>query len=179
VLREQRRLTTLDLCFMSQLKELTQLFQRLGAPEPERWASSQIDEGINQLGRFLFLRQAWREILDEDDHSWIQVQIDRSSQNPDAPCSGIGPALQNLLAQGAKPQDITDVVRVMQYELLFRLCYLLGDPGDLEGEVQNVSWGLVQFDEAGKAIDRIDGLHESVLGTDPTGREMRPRESRA
>jgi hypothetical protein len=169
----------LGLRFMSQLKELTQLFQRLGAPEPENWASSQINEGINQLGRFLFLRQAWREILDEDDHSWIQAQIDRSSQNPDAPCSSIGPALQNLLAQGAKPQDITDVVRVMQYELLFRLCYLLGDPGDLEGEVQNVSWGLVQFDEAGKAIDRIDGLHESVLGTDPTGREMRPRESRA
>ena len=71
------------------------------------------------------------------------------------------------------------MVRVMQYNLLFRLCYLLGDPGDLEPEVQNVSWLLVQVDEDGEVVDTIDALHESVLETDPTGREMRPREGRA
>lgn len=161
---------------MSELHELTELFRKLGAPEPENWASSQLREGINQLGRFLFLRQAWREVVPEDDQSWIQAEINHSDKEPGAPCSGIGPALKNLLAAGADPQDITDVVRVMQYSLLFRLCYLLGDPGELEPEVQHMSWGLVQLDEQGEVVARIDCLHESLLGMDPTGREMRPRE---
>lgn len=161
---------------MSELHELTELFRKLGAPEPENWASSQLREGINQLGRFLFLRQAWREVVPEDDQSWIQAEINHSDKEPGAPCSGIGSALKNLLAAGADPQDITDVVRVMQYNLLFRLCYLLGDPGELEPEVQHMSWGLVQLDEQGEVVARIDCLHESLLGMDPTGREMRPRE---
>lgn len=164
---------------MPNLKELTDLFGKLGAPEPERWASSQVDEGINQLGRFLFLRQAWKRVVSEDDHSWIQNQIDMSSGQPGGPCTGIGPALQNLLEQGASKQDITDVVRVMQYELLFGLCYLLDDPCLEEQEVQDVSWVLIQFNESGEAVGEIAGLHESVLGMDPTGREMRPRETRA
>jgi hypothetical protein len=164
---------------MSELEELTNLFRKLGAREPEEWASSQLLEGINQLARFLFLRQAWRKIIPEDDHSWIQAQINYSAQSPGEPCSGIGLALKNLLAKSASPQDITDVVRVMQYNLLFRLCYLLSDPGAPEPEVQHISWGLVQLNEDGEVVDSIDALHESVLETDPTGREMRPREGRA
>ncbi|MCM3873803.1 MAG: hypothetical protein ND895_24205 [Pyrinomonadaceae bacterium] len=164
---------------MANLEKLTELFRKLGASDPEAWASSQVTEGINQLGRFLFLRQAWTQVIDETDHSWIQDRIDSSSKQPEAPCSGIGPALQSLLAHGANPQDITDVVRVMQYELLFGVCYLLDDPGLVEEEVQDISWSLIQFNEAGEAVGEIEGLHESVLGTDPTGREMRPRGWRA
>ena len=163
---------------MSQLEELTELFRKLGASEPEEWAASQIDEGINQLGRFLFLRQAWRNVVSENDTSWMQSEIDRSLKNPDGPCSGIGPALQSMLSRGVNPQDITDVVRGMQYALLFSLCYLLDDPGELETDVENVSWGLMQVDENGEPIASITGLHESVLETDPTGREMRPRPGR-
>ena len=161
---------------MANLEELTELFRKLGAPEPEGWASSQVTEGINQLGRFLFLRQAWKLIVNETDHSWIQAQIKRSLERPADPCSGIGPALQSLLAKGASPQEITDVVRVMQYELLFCLCYLMDDPCLEEQEVQDVSWKLIQFNENGEDVGEIGGLHESVLGMDPTGREMRPRE---
>ena len=43
---------------MSELDELTRLFARLGAPDPQGWASSQPNEGILQLARYLFLRQA-------------------------------------------------------------------------------------------------------------------------
>ena len=161
---------------MTELERLTELFRKLGANEPEEWASSQVEEGINQLGRFLFLRQAWRKVIAEDDQDWIRAQIDNSAAYPDGPCSGIGPALQRLLKKGIDPQDLMDLVRVMQYELLFGLCYLLSDPGDLEPEVQNVAWALVQIDsDTGKIVDEIAALHESVLETDPTGREMRPR----
>ena len=123
----------------------------------------------------MFLREAWRQVLDENDHSWIENKINDPTRDPDAPCAGIGPALQRLLAQGVNPQDLTDVVRVMQYELLFGLCYLLSDPGLQEEEVRNISWSLIQFNKDNQAVAEIAVLHESVLGTDPTGREMRPR----
>jgi hypothetical protein len=40
--------------------ELTALFKKVGARKPEGWARSQIEEGIPQLARFLFLRQVPR-----------------------------------------------------------------------------------------------------------------------
>ena len=63
----------------------------------------------------------------------------------------------------------------MQYELLFSLCYLLEDLGTLEPEVAELSWRLVRTNPAGDVIGTVDGLHESVLSLDPSGREMRPR----
>ena len=35
------------------------LFRRLGAPSPSDWAHSQVTEGVPQLARFIFLKQAW------------------------------------------------------------------------------------------------------------------------
>lgn len=63
--------------------------------------------------------------------------------------------------------------RDMQAELLFQVCYLLSDPGDVEPEVADIAWALVELRKNGEART-IDGLHESVLETDPTGRDMRP-----
>ncbi len=53
------------------ITELGKLFEKLGAQNPESWASSQIKEGVPQLQRFLFLRQAWQSILDENNLKWI------------------------------------------------------------------------------------------------------------
>ena len=158
--------------------ELTALFRKLGANDPEGWASSQIEEGIPQLARFLFLRQAWRMIVDENDASWIGRLIERAETHADEPYAGSGHALKKLRARGATDDEITDLVRGMQAELLFGFCYLLEDPGDVEPEVADVAWSIVQVDTEGNVLGMIPGLHESVLETDPTGREMRPRERR-
>lgn len=157
------------------LEELTALFRKLGAPDPESWARSQHDEGIDQLSRFVFLREAWKAVVGPDDLGWIDRLIASSKRRPNDPCAGIGPALERLLAAGADRNDLQEVVRVMQYELLFSLCYLLEDPGTLEPEVAELSWRLVRTNPAGDVIGTVDGLHESVLSLDPSGREMRPR----
>jgi len=86
----------------------------------------------------------------------------------------VGEALKRLLANGSDKEDISEVVRGMQAELLFQLCYLLDDPGDLEEEVGDISWGFMQINSNGEIVAPIMGLHESVLEMDPTGREMRP-----
>lgn len=161
---------------MSQnVQKLTKLFRLVGARDPESWAKSQAEEGIPQLARFLFLRQAWRSIVTENDPAWINSAIRSVETQPDAPYAGVGHALKRLRSLGASDDDLTDLVRGMQAELLFQLCYQLDDPGDLEDEVGDVSWSLVQTNDDGEVVAQINGLHESVLETDPTGREMRPR----
>jgi len=156
-------------------QKLAALFERLGARDPESWAKSQVEEGIPQLARFLFLRQAWRGVVGEDDPKWIERAIAQSASRPTDPYAGVGHALAGLRKRGATDDELTDLVRGMQAELLFHLCYLLEDPGDVEPEVKDVAWALVQTDVEGNVLNTVGGLHESVLETDPTGREMRPR----
>ena len=160
---------------MSDLEDLSNIFRKLGAREPESWAASQIEEGINQLARFVFLREAWKSVIDERDDSWIDGEIRSSKREPEAPGAGMGKALENLLSAGGERNDIVQIARHAQWKLLFELCYLLEGPDELEDEIKNMSWGLFEVGESGDIVGTIDGLHESVLDTEPTGREMRPQ----
>lgn len=159
----------------SEIDRLTERFQALGAGDPRSWAESQVREGLPQLARFLFLRQAWRAIVSEDDPSWIAAQIAAMERDPNGPYSGIGRALKKLKDRGITDGAITDLVRGMQAKLLFSLCYLLEDPAIDDPAGQGVRWRLVEVTEKGQPLRVVGGLHESVLDTDPTGREMRPR----
>ncbi len=159
------------------LPELSELFKRLGANGPEEWAKSQINEGIPQLHRYLFLRECWRLIRSDDESGWIDKEISAAKVDPDAPYAGIGASLERLIAAGANREDINQIVRGMQAELLANICYMLDDNGLVEPEIRGVGWGLFQTTEEGDPVESISGLHESVLVTDPTGREMRPKKS--
>jgi hypothetical protein len=151
-------------------QERTDLFARLGAGDPALWAHSEVTEGIPQLARFLFLRQAWKFVVPEADRGWIQQQANVDANGPGG---AIGAALGRLMAQGIDENALTIVVRVMQWRLLFRLCYLLDDPGSLEPEVKDIAWRLFQVDREERPIALMGSLHESVLDTEPSGREMR------
>jgi len=152
-------------------QELTELFRKLGAPHPEGWASSQIERGSPQLARYLFLRQAWRQVVSPDDRDWMrEVQ----PADPNGPGGELRPAIDRLLAAGGQLEDLTTVVRVMQWWLLAGLCILLEDPGAVEDEVADIWWQLYLIDENDEPIEPITSLLESLLATDPTGREMGP-----
>jgi len=152
-------------------QELVQLFEKLGARNPAGWAHSQTSECLPQLARFLFLKQAWTLVVKDGDQSWIS-EVCQSEAN--IPGGAIGPAIDRLISNDVSRQDLTIVVRVMQWRLLSGLCRLIDDPGMLEGEVDNIAWRLFQVDENDLPIAPISGLVESVLETDPTAREMRP-----
>lgn len=159
-------------------KRLIELFRELGTRDPEGWATSQSSEGINQLHRFLFLRQAWRLVASESDDKWIDEQVAHSIENPEQPFAGIGHALRRMLVAGVSREDIVDLARGMQAQLLFELCYLLEDPSIGDSSVASIGWALVETDaDYEPTHETISALHESVLDTDPTGREMRPRNS--
>jgi hypothetical protein len=165
----------------SRYENLVSLFQHLGARHPEGWARSEVNEGIPQLMRFLFLRGMWKGVVREDDPAWIDAHVAASPRDPNGPLRGVGAALRRLLAAGADRRDLCELVRGMQYETLFQIAYLLDDPtpawDDVRGEVpqlEDVAWGLWAENSKGHPIRRVDGLHERALDTDPTGREMRP-----
>ncbi len=150
-------------------KQLLGIFRKLGAANPEGWARSETEDGIPQLSRFIFLREAWKQsVIADDDVRWIKEHRRMSKRNPDAPLAGVGQALERILGKGADPKDLAEVVRGMQYSTLFSLCYLLADPGELEPEVADVGWLLCETDGSGKPVAAIDCLHESVLTMDPT-----------
>lgn len=157
------------------LGKLTKLFEKLGAPVPEDWARSQIEEDSPQLQRFLFLRQAWAEVLGDEEVEWVDAMIEVAEDDPSEPFAGVGLALKRAVAAGVAKQDLVDIARGVQAELLFQFCCLLDDPGLSEPEVEDLEWGLFEVDENGDPIPtRIERLQEDVLAMDPTGREMRP-----
>lgn len=153
-------------------KELAERFRKLGASDPESWAHSQIEEGIPQLAIFLFLKKAWSLVVSEADHSWISENLKTSVERPGG---GVVPALERTLACGAAEQDLTTIVRVMQWRLLAGLCVLMDDPDSVEPRTNDVGWRLFQVDGDGRPIKPIGGLIESLLDTEPSGREMRPQ----
>jgi hypothetical protein len=114
-------------------------------------------------------------VVSPHDTSWIDRTIENLKARQSHPGTWIGLALERLLVAGADRKDIHEVVRLMQYELLFSLCYLLDDPGELEPELADLSWRLVRTTHEGETIGTINGLHESVLDTEPAGHEMRPQ----
>jgi hypothetical protein len=157
--------------------ELTKLFAELGANAPELWARSEIQEGIPQLLRFLFLKNAWNAIPAEGSNEWIDKEISGSAARPEAPYAGLGQALARCRALGVADEDLTDIARCLQAQMIFTLGYLLENgPSEPNAGLQDVCWGLFEIDENGLPIGRqISGLHESVLDLDPTGREMCPK----
>ncbi len=158
---------------MDRAKLLASL-ERLGAPEPTAWEAGEPNEGFAQLlARFVFLKGAWQGVLDANDLSWMDRLIMQTPADSKEPFAGTAHALRRLLQSGADRRALHDLVRGMQAELVFDLCYLLDDPGVVEGN-DVVAWQLYELDEQDQPVREISGLHESVLGTDPTGREMCP-----
>ena len=155
------------------LAQLTEIFRTAGAENPESWARSQIEEGIPQLSLFSFAKSLWAGVESEDSDDWIDRQIENASKAPNAPCAQIGPSLKEMLDKGVSRGAITDLVRVMQYQVLFHVCSLLD--GCHTEDTPVTTWALCRTDEEGNLVETVDGAHEILLGLDPTKREMRPR----
>lgn len=165
---------------MTTIKGLTEIFRRLGAPDPEGWARWQIKEGMPQLGRFLFLKLAWQGVVKEGDSSWIEAEIAHAQKDPLGPHAGAGHALASLRAKGATDEELTDLVRCTQAQLLFHFCMVVDDSysllQDLDPELaEAIGFTVAQTDGEENIVAVLGGLHESVLAMDPEGREVRPR----
>jgi hypothetical protein len=161
-----------------EIRKLADQFRALGANNPEGWARSQVQEGIPQYSRFVFLRQMWRSVTPEGDTAWIEASIARCDRRPRDPGASVGPILKRMLAAGLSREDISEFARVMQWETLADIAYQLDDSGIVSYPSETtppVHWALCEVTEDGEVKHIIDAIHESVLDVEPSGREMRPK----
>jgi hypothetical protein len=157
------------------MTELVEVLRRLGARSPETVAAAAEGRSAAELARYAFLRQAWQQVLRDDDPFWIDDLVAEAENRPRAPFASAGHALKALRESGAPAETLAQLVRAVQTELFYSLCYLLDDPGVLEDDLADIKWGLFVRDEEGKPGARIEGLAAAVLETDPTGRDGRPK----
>lgn len=101
------------------------------------------------------LAHLWQSIINAHlDPVGLDRVIAHCKRRPDDPFADIGPAIERALAAGASPRDLCIIGRGAAYEAVFGTLYALGDPG-VDG-------------------NEVFGLHESLLGADPSGLEGRP-----
>ncbi len=155
------------------LAKLTEVFRAAGAPDPEDWARSQLEEGIPQLALFSLAKSMWAGVVDENDLGYVEAEVNRSRAYPKDPCSQAGKALEEMLSKGISRSSIIDLIRVVQYETLYHVTAVLDGARTLDVPV--TEWLVFQVDEKERPVARLHGIHEILLGLDPTGREMRPR----
>lgn len=157
------------------LAELTELITRIGVSEPELWAHSEVVEGIPQAARAMFLRMAWRDVIEPfRDPEWIDGDLERYRNDPEAPYAEGSAAVGRMLAAGVHREDVALLAWSVAAQAVFSLLYHLEDYESVDGAP---GWLLVELDgETGEPTGRVvNGLYESVLETDPAGREARPR----
>jgi hypothetical protein len=102
-----------------------------------------------------FLQMLWHDSINSPPNdAWIDRVIQSSEKDRNEPFADAGQALKRLRALGASYEDIGHIMRSASYEAVFGVLYALDDPG-----VDN---------------DDQEGLFESLLGADPSGKEGRP-----
>jgi hypothetical protein len=161
-----------------ELQRLTDVFRQLGADDPVGFARSELSEGINQLAHFVFLKQAWENIKDEEDTSWIgqYINFGKTENAANTFWGRLSSALERMRDKGVANEDIAAVVQTMQYLLLGSLCNQLDDCeassiNSRDDDWPRVYWTLFQVDDNGSPIQSIGSLHEYSDSMDPTGRE--------
>lgn len=161
-------------------KWFVSVFEKLGADDPEGLARGEVEQGVSQLGRYLFLHQAWRKVVSKEGNAaYVESFRNHSGVNEREPGGAIGPIIKRMLSAGVSPEDIAELLRITEWQSLFGFCYLLADPGIDIPELKHLHWRLQLRDfNTGEDLGDICLLHESVLETDPTGREMFPREAK-
>lgn len=158
--------------------ELIVLLKSLGVHSPEEWVQYLPDDPSTDIARYIFLKQAWDSVAAEGKTEWIDKEVIRSEEYPNEPYAGLGVVLQRILNAGIDREDITELARCLQVGMLFRIGYLLDGRAYPVKGWEHIDWALFRTDDDGRPMEeQITGLHESVLQSDPTGREMRPRNS--
>lgn len=161
------------------------IFKALGeTPEDAKVMAADEAEGKPMLARTVLLKALWNEIISDKktasgEYTWIEGWL-RYGRNSKKPQTGMAAALERLLAAGADPDDLSDVVRQMQILFAFNVCQILDGEG-IEAIVENISdlppvdWRLFSVSPKGKAVAAIEDLHESWHSADPSGREGESR----
>ena len=144
------------------LHELASVFRKLGVRDPEAYAQSEVERGMPVLALMYFLRRAFDELVQDNDTSWMKPVL-HSSHFP----TSCRRSLERILKAGVDRQDVTQLVRCMQHELLVDLVFLIDgttayhfDDPELRKHLGPVGWTLFQVDDNGHPTAPMKAMHE-------------------
>jgi hypothetical protein len=105
------------------------------------------------MNREDFLLAIWKDIINAPlSEAWVGNVIGTSKKHPDGPFADLGPILESMVQKGVSRRELSLLNRYAAYEAVFQLLYMFEDPG----------------------VDDPGMLHESLLSSDPSGKEGRP-----
>lgn len=147
--------------------ELAAKMRQLGLPDPEAAARRELETGTPILATQSFLKWLASGMARAGDHRWI----DRALRSP-ADYPALAPALRRLLDAGASREDLTAVVRVMQFRVCDHVCFML-DQVAAPGAVPVQDFGVYHVGggdspTTDRPIARLDALHEQIGAWDPS-----------
>jgi len=132
-----------------------------------------------------FMQAIWTLITDEEDG---QLIIDTAENyykgHPrhnlrKGPCDDLGDLLKSFLDAGIPAKSIARYQKIVEFNILSDLLYMIDDPYNAIEAAEHLDeseyWGVFKLDEDGRPIEKLNALHEPIIGYDPTGREMRPK----
>jgi hypothetical protein len=169
--------------------DMKKVFERLGHDAETAECYAEQDDAEEMVVRSAFLHMLWALVIREDKHvdgepAWIEEWL-RGARKRGEPPKGVAAALQRMLDKGVDPEDLTDVVRAMQWEIIDNVAQLIDGEwiSDLRQEIPGLpefSWRLyqVRVDEDYEAhpLRELTDLHPQLVEVDPSGREGEPRE---
>lgn len=126
-----------------------------------------------------FLTDLWGFVIDEDE--WVESWLPGTPPGP-VPDDPVAAALHRILECGVDLDDLADVVRTAQHEVIYNVCQLLDDPALLgirrgtHPDQIEAGWELTAVRTAPPASRRpIGELHVELDEHDPSGRGGEPR----
>jgi hypothetical protein len=167
-------LDSLDTDIRSRAQHLITRMRALGASDAEEWVRSEVQENIPQLARFLVLRRLWRYIDNWRDESanYVPQFIAEAEHDPAGYFADAGLAMKRMMDAGVTAEDIGRVARMVAYEATFDVLNTIDEGYDWEAGDDLPGWVLVETHTTGEPTERyVQGLHESILSMDPSGRE--------
>lgn len=172
-------------------EQLADTFRRLGAEEPAAWAASEVEDGIPQLARFIFLRRLWRgadewmqppadwfaerepdpadaEEEDDDEATAESPVADEDEADAEPAFLAAQQAVQRMLAAGADPEDLKEVARAVFLHAVFDAVQTVDEGHDPHAAEGMPGWLLTEVGGdlvlTGRMLDR---LHEDLFTTEP------------
>jgi len=132
---------------------LIEQFKMLGVSEPDEWANSQREEGIDQIARATILR-ALADIVAEAPLAW---GAQRKHGTPE-----VIAAAERIAGLGIPEDDLALVLKATTWDVIFEVLSVFGGAGEPEINPAEVSFTLRRAD--GEELEPVGGdlmLHES------------------
>lgn len=169
----QQWLESLDAQDRAKADGMIALLERFGADDPLGWVSSEMQEDIPQVARFLFLHEIRSRLINNYSYGGLVEPVATDLHPTEIEAKG-EEAYRRLLANGADRKDIEDVARGEACRTVWEFISLLD--GVIESEYDDIEdaprWQLAEvtgpLEESELTGRCLDSLHESFNSLYPT-----------